>query len=103
MIKIIALTHGPTDSVAFFSIKMCNKLHILLILLKLLTKPFFDFIYSGYYFPRIRSVLLKKRDYSIIQISVKLNSGEWRCFVKYVLPEHKNSSPPASEKNNIEK
>ena len=38
IIKIIALTHDPTDRVAFFSIQMCNILHILLKLLNLLTR-----------------------------------------------------------------
>ena len=57
MIKMVLLAYRPADSVAFFSIKMCNILHILLILLKLLTRPFFNFIYSGYCFSRICSVI----------------------------------------------
>jgi hypothetical protein len=44
MIKIIALKHDLTHTVVFFSIQMCNILHILLKLLKLLTRPVFNFI-----------------------------------------------------------
>jgi hypothetical protein len=43
-IKIIALQHILTDRVAFFSIKMCNKLHIVLKLLNLLTRAVYNFI-----------------------------------------------------------
>jgi len=57
MIKFITLALDPADSVVIYFIKMCNILHILLILLKLLTRPFFNFIYSGYCFSRIRSVI----------------------------------------------
>ena len=51
IIKIITLKHDPTDVVAFFSIHMCNALHILLKLLKLLTKPGYNFIEFQAEFP----------------------------------------------------
>jgi hypothetical protein len=44
IIKIIALRHDPTDTVASFSIQMCNILHIILKLLNLLTRAVFNSI-----------------------------------------------------------
>jgi hypothetical protein len=51
IIKIITLKHEAIDMVVFFSIQMCNALHILLKLLKLLTKPGYNFIESQAEFP----------------------------------------------------
>jgi hypothetical protein len=44
IIKMMALRYDPTDTVAFFSIQMCNILHIILKLLYLLTKATFSSI-----------------------------------------------------------
>ena len=51
IIKIVTLKHDPTDMVVFFFIQMCKILHILLKLLKLLTKSGYNFIESQAEFP----------------------------------------------------